>query len=262
MNGVERIYTIRLENLSLGYGRRILFSGANIGFGWGEFTALIGRNGTGKSTLLRTIASLARPLSGRILVNEQPLESLSREELARTISFVSTDEIRVANLKVADVVALGRAPYTNWFGSLTAEDHQIIDRSLELVGMTDFASKGVDTLSDGERQRVMIARALAQDTPVILLDEPTAFLDLPNKYEICLLLRRLAHNSGKCIIFSTHDLSIAIELCDTMAMIEDGSFCYGTAQDLIDTGRLQRLFHSTQLFFDSQTLSVKLKNRD
>lgn len=260
MTEAQRIYTIELHDLSLGYGERVLFHGANIGFGWGEFTALIGRNGTGKSTLLRTIAALVKPMQGTISVNGRPLTQMTPGEIAQQISFVSTDEVRIANLRVADVVALGRAPYTNWIGRLTAQDRRMVVESLEMVGMSAFADKGIDTLSDGERQRVMIARALAQDTPIILLDEPTAFLDLPNKYEICLLLRSLAHKQGKCIIFSTHDLSIALELCDTIAMIESGKFHYGTAEKLIRDNEIQQLFNETSLFFDAESNSVRLKN--
>ncbi len=255
----SRINTVQLHSLTLGYGDRMLFEGADIGFGWGEFTALIGRNGTGKSTLLRTIAALTKPLAGYISVNGRRLEEMSRHEIASQISFVSTDEVRVANLKVRDVVALGRTPYTNWVGSLSEADKTRITESLALVGMGSFSHKGIDTLSDGERQRVMIARALAQDTPIILLDEPTAFLDLPNKYEICLLLRELAHKQGKCIIFSTHDLSIALELCDTIAMIDSGRFFYGTARTLSSSGVLQRLFDNTPLTFDPASRSIKLR---
>lgn len=255
----ERIYTVELKNVTLGYGERVLFADADLGFGWGEFTALIGRNGTGKSTLLRTISALAEPLKGDIIIDGKPLRELSAREVASRISFVSTDEVRITNLKVADVVALGRAPYTNWIGSLTAEDREKVAGSLALVGMTAFAHKAIDTLSDGERQRVMIARALAQDTPIILLDEPTAFLDLPNRYEICLLLRELAHKQKKTIIFSTHDLNVAFELCDTLAVIENGRFHYGTAEKLIRDGDIQRLFTGTSLDFDPGTRSVRLK---
>lgn len=255
----ERIYTIELRGLTLGYGERILFENAGIGFGWGEFTALVGRNGTGKSTLLRTIASLAKPLRGGIMIDGRPLEEMTSREIASKISFVSTDEVRTTNLRVADVVGLGRAPYTNWIGTLRDEDRDIVRRSLELVGMGAFAQKSMDTLSDGERQRVMIARALAQDTPIILLDEPTAYLDLPNKYEICLLLRELAHKEKKSIIFSTHDLSIALELCDTLAMIEGGRFYYGTAAKLIENNEIQRLFSDTSLWFDPAANNVRLK---
>ena len=255
----ERIYTVELRNVTLGYGERVLFSGANLGFGCGEFTALVGRNGTGKSTLLRTIAGLAKPLHGEIVVDGEPVGGMTARELASRISFVSTDEVRITNLKVADVVALGRAPYTNWIGSLTAEDRQKVVESLSLVGMSAFAHKAMDTLSDGERQRVMIARALAQDTPIILLDEPTAFLDLPNRYDICLLLRELAHKQKKTIVFSTHDLNVALELCDTMAVIENGRFHYGPTVKLIEDGDIQRLFEGTAVFFDAETKTVKMK---
>ncbi len=256
---MKRIYTIELHGVTLGYGERVLMADANVGFGWGELTALIGRNGTGKSTLLRTIAALAKPQKGVITIGGRDVASLTMREVAGQIAFVSTDDVRVQNLHVWDVVSLGRAPYTNWVGRLTAEDRAKVEESLRLVGMEQFAEASMDSLSDGERQRVMIARALAQDTPIILLDEPTAFLDLPNKYEICLLLRKLAHKEGKCILFSTHDLSIAIELCDTIAMIEGGEFRYGTAEMLIEEGAMQRLFESTQIEFDRQRGNVRLK---
>lgn len=256
---MERIYTIELHDVTLGYGSRVLMADANVGFGWGELTALIGRNGTGKSTLLRTIAALAKPQRGTITINGKRVDSLTMKEVASQIAFVSTDDVRVQNLHVWDVVSLGRAPYTNWVGRLTAEDKAKVEQSLALVGMADFAAASMESLSDGERQRVMIARALAQDTPIILLDEPTAFLDLPNKYEICLLLRRLAHSEGKCILFSTHDLSIAIELCDTVAMIEGGKFHYGTAEMLIENGDMGRIFEHTQIEFDREKGNVRLK---
>lgn len=259
MAQMERIYTIELHNVTLGYGDRVLMADASVGFGWGELTALIGRNGTGKSTLLRTIAALARPQGGYITINGEDSSRLSMREIASRIAFVSTDDVRVQNLHVWDVVSLGRAPYTNWVGRLTEEDRVKVRESLALVGMEAFAEASMDSLSDGERQRVMIARALAQDTPIILLDEPTAFLDLPNKYEICLLLKRLAHKEGKCILFSTHDLSIAIELCDTIAMIEGGKFHYGTAEMLMEEGVMQRIFESTQIEFDRARGNVRLK---
>ena len=138
------------------------------------------------------------------------------EKLARNISFVTTDKVRIANLRCKDVVALGRAPYTNWIGQLQPEDQKRVDEAMQLVGMSGYAEKTMDKMSDGECQRIMIARALAQDTPVILLDEPTAFLDLPNRYELCLLLKKLAQEEKKCVLFSTHDLDIALSLCDSI----------------------------------------------
>lgn len=256
---MERIYTIELHDVTLGYGERVLMADASVGFGWGELTALIGRNGTGKSTLLRTIAALAKPQKGHITIGGVDASELTMREVASRIAFVSTEDVRVQNLHVWDVVSLGRAPYTNWVGRLTEEDKTKVRESLRLVGMEHFAESSMDSLSDGERQRVMIARALAQDTPIILLDEPTAFLDLPNKYEICLLLKRLAHKEGKCILFSTHDLSIAIELCDTIAVIEGGKFHYGTAEMLIEEGVMQRIFDSAQIEFDRERGNVRLK---
>ncbi len=259
MADMERIYTIELHDVTLGYGERVLMADASVGFGWGELTALIGRNGTGKSTLLRTIAALAKPQKGHITIGGMDASELTMREVASRIAFVSTEDVRVQNLHVWDVVSLGRAPYTNWVGRLTEEDKTKVRESLRLVGMEHFAESSMDSLSDGERQRVMIARALAQDTPIILLDEPTAFLDLPNKYEICLLLKRLAHKEGKCILFSTHDLSIAIELCDTIAVIEGGKFHYGTAEMLIEEGVMQRIFDSAQIEFDRERGNVRLK---
>ncbi|MDY3978664.1 MAG: ABC transporter ATP-binding protein [Tidjanibacter sp.] len=259
MTDAKRINTVSLNDLTLGYGQRRLFCNANVGFGWGEFTALVGRNGSGKSTLLRTIAALSKPVGGTISVCGRELSTLSQREVAERIAFVSTDEVKVPDLRVVDLVSIGRAPYTNWAGSLTDNDRAVVAKSLELVGMTSFGEASVDSLSDGERQRVMIARALAQDTPVVLLDEPTAFLDLPNKYEICLLLSRLAHIEGKCVIFSTHDLQIALELCDTIAMIDDGEFRYGTADMLVQSGALQHMFDRTQLEFNAVERTVRLK---
>jgi iron complex transport system ATP-binding protein len=237
-----RINTVELHDLTLGYGKRRLLEHINLGFGWGEFTALIGRNGAGKSTLLRAIVGLERPIGGYITLDGRRMERLSRAEIASHVSFVSTEHIRIAGLRVADLVALGRAPYTGWLGRMSSDDTKAVSKALELVGMSDFTDKRLDNLSDGERQRIMLARALAQDTPVILLDEPTAFLDVPNKYEICRLLQQLSHNEGKCIVFSTHDLDIALKTCDTVALIADSTAYYGTTDTLSETGIIRRLF--------------------
>lgn len=253
--------TIEFRNLTLGYDDKTLFENVNISFRHGEFTSLLGRNGSGKSTLLRSIVKLQQPMSGDIILSGTPINELSTKKIAEQIAFVSTEEIRVPNLKVFDLVGLGRAPYTNWIGKLKNNDKKIVQESLEMVGMGSFAHKGVATLSDGERQRVMIARALAQETPIILLDEPTAFLDLPNKYEICLLLRRLAHEKKKTIIFSTHDLNVALELCDKLTIIDRQNLYYGTTQEIITDNRIQDMFENTQLFFDKANLTIKLKTR-
>ena len=165
---------ISLHGLTLAYGRRVLLRDADAVLPQGSITALIGRNGTGKSTLLRAIAGLGTA-TGEIRLCGKPLAALTALQRASTVSFVTTDKIRIANLACEDVVALGRAPYTNWIGRMQQADRDIVSRSLSLVGMSSFARKTMDRMSDGECQRILIARALAQDTPVILLDEPTAW---------------------------------------------------------------------------------------
>lgn len=212
---------ITLSNLTLAYQQKCLLRSANVTFGSGTLTALIGRNGAGKSTLLRALAAIDTPNEGAILLAEQNIHNLSAEHRAKLISFVSTQRVRIANMLCQDVVAIGRAPYTNWLGSMQDEDSQIVSSALKAVGMEDFALRAIDTLSDGECQRIMIARALAQQTPVIVLDEPTAFLDIPTRFEICRLLADLAHNSGKTIIFSTHDIDAAMPVCDAFAILDN-----------------------------------------
>lgn len=212
---------IALDRLTLAYGNKVILNAADTTFGRGTLTALIGRNGAGKSTLLRALAAIDNPHSGAVVVDSHPLYSLTAEERARLIAFVSTQRVRIANLNCQDVVAIGRAPYTNWLGRMQEQDHEIVSSALEAVGMTDFALRSIDSLSDGECQRIMIARALAQQTPVILLDEPTAFLDIPTRFEICRLLADLAHSSGKTIIFSTHDIDAALPVCDNFAILDN-----------------------------------------
>ena len=233
---------IRFENLTLGYGDRTLIHSLTGGVKRGELTALVGRNGTGKSTLLRAIAQLGEIHSGEIFLNGKPTADITSAELATLVAFVTTDKVRIANLRCRDVVALGRAPYTNWIGRMQQQDNEIVEQSLAAVGMSDYADKTMDRMSDGECQRIMIARALAQQTPIILLDEPTAFLDMPNRYELCTLLRKLAHEENKCILFSTHELDIALELCDSVALISPPQLHILPTQDMVRSGHIERLF--------------------
>ena len=174
---------ILFEKLRLGYGSRILIDDLSATIEGGALNALVGRNGTGKSTLLRAIVGLQERMAGDIRLQGRSVGDLTTAELAQAVAFVTTDKVRIANLKCRDVVALGRAPYTNWIGRMQEQDRKMVELALEMVGMADFADKTMDQMSDGECQRVMIARALAQETPIILLDEPTAFLDMPNRYE-------------------------------------------------------------------------------
>ena len=209
---------IRLENILLSYGSRTILDNVSLHLGKGELCALVGRNGAGKSTLLRALTS-----HPDTLIDDTPLGELSPEKLARSIAIVTTERIRIENLLVRDLVAMGRAPYTNWVGHLQDIDRQIVDEAIEKVGMAEFAERDTSTLSDGELQRVMIARAIAQQTPIILLDEPTAFLDIPTRFEVCRLLADLAHKEGKTILFSTHDVDSALPVCDAFVIIEGGS---------------------------------------
>lgn len=249
--------SLRLNQISLAYGSRILVREASASLPAGSLTALIGRNGSGKSTLLRVVAGLDEPAGGSVSLCERPLSDRSPRERAAVVSFVTTEKIRIADLTSEEVVALGRAPYTDWTGRLRPEDRALVARALELVGMEAFARKPLDRMSDGECQRVMIARALAQDTPVILLDEPTAFLDLPNRYELAMLLRRLAHEEGKCILFSTHDIDVALGFCDFVMLIDAPSLCCLPAAGMARSGRIERLFAGSGIRFDAATGRIR-----
>ena len=252
---------IALRHITLAYGDRVLLRDADAALPQGSLTALIGRNGTGKSTLLRTIAGLGAPASGEVVLCGRTLTALTPLQRASTVSFVTTDKVRIANLACEDVVALGRAPYTNWIGRMQEADRNIVARSLALVGMSAFARKTMDRMSDGECQRILIARALAQDTPVILLDEPTAFLDLPNRYELASLLRRLAHDEGKCIFFSTHDLDVALGLCDAVVLIDTPAMHCMNAVSMASSGHIERLFAGAGITFDPATLTIRLAKK-
>lgn len=210
---------IELRDLSIGYGNRELVSDAGAIFAPASLTALAGRNGSGKSTLLRAIAGLGKISAGEIIIDGKT-RFASAVERARSIAFVNTQRVRIANMKCRDLVGLGRAPYTDWAGRLGRRDREIVETALETVGMSAYADRTLDTMSDGECQRIMIARALAQDTPNILLDEPTSFLDLPNRYQLMELLGTLAHDRGKTILLSTHELDIALSTADTIALID------------------------------------------
>lgn len=250
---------IELKELTVGYGQRTLLDKVSAQLTGGQLVALLGRNGTGKSTLLRAMMGLKKPQGGAILLQEKNIVSLKPEELARNISFVTTDKVRIANLRCEDVVSMGRAPYTNWIGQLQPEDKERVVEAMRLVGMSDYAEKTMDKMSDGECQRIMIARALAQDTPVILLDEPTAFLDLPNRYELCLLLKKLAQKEGKCILFSTHDLDIALSLCDTIMLIDNPHLYALPTPEMVASGHIERLFRNESITFDAQEMRVRIK---
>lgn len=237
---------IQLKDFSIGFHERILLDKVSTDFVSAGLTALIGRNGSGKSTLLKAICGLNDNYSGEILIEGENLRKISKQKLARTIAYVNTQRPRMANLKCFDVVTLGRSPYTGWNGRLSAQDREIVGKALETVKMTDYQSRYFSSLSDGESQKVMIARALAQDTPCIILDEPTSFLDLPARYELVGLLKELVETQSKTILYSTHELNIALKLCDEIALIDSPSLINLPASQMLE--RLSSLNHPFSLF--------------
>lgn len=216
----------------------------------GEMVCLIGPNGCGKSTLLRTLSGLQPPLSGRVKINGQIIQKISAAERAQLISLVLTDRVEIENATVRSIVAMGRHPYSNWWGTLSVEEVEKVNDAIRLVHLEKKANQLLTELSDGEKQRVMIAKAFVQDTPVIMLDEPTAHLDLPNRVEIMLLLHRLAHRSGKAILLSTHELDMALQAADRIWLMTEKGIEEGVPEDLVLRGNFSDAFLSPNFFFN------------
>ena len=211
---------ITLSHLSVGYkvGHTVI-SDINLTLQSGQLACLIGENGVGKSTLLKTLTGFLPKLEGSLLLDGKDISEFSQRALARQISIVLTQKPDVQNLTVEEIIGLGRSPYTGFFGKLHANDQQIVDESITAVGIEKLKNRMIQTLSDGERQKVMIAKALAQQTPIIFLDEPTAFLDFSSKVETFQLLQRMAHEMGKLVLLSTHDLELAVRFSDTLLQV-------------------------------------------
>jgi iron complex transport system ATP-binding protein len=262
MIGEEKI--IALSNASIGYSAKahddnVVKSGISVYALKGELVSVIGGNGVGKSTLLRTIAGFQPSMGGEVLIRGRQVNTYLEKELALIMSYVSTEIIRVPNLSVFDLVSLGRYPHTNWFGKLSDEDRDIVEEAIKSVGLLGYENRMVNYISDGERQKAMIARTLAQNTDVIVLDEPTAFLDLANKYEIVHILHELSSGKGKTVLFSTHDLTTAIAESDRMWVMLNDSVKQGSPEDLILGGDFASLFHSEHLFFDQQKGDFRIR---
>ena len=257
--------TITLTNLAIGYRQKhsvkTVASQLNAQIMQGELTCLLGPNGVGKSTLLRTLSAFQPQVEGEVLIgaDQQPLTSLSDRQLSKLIGVVLTEKPDVHNMTVRELVGLGRSPYTGFWGGLTKEDYQVVDESIRQVGIESLSSRQIDTLSDGERQKVMIAKALAQQTPIIFLDEPTAFLDFPSKVEVMQLLRQLAREMQKTIFMSTHDLELALQVADTIWLMERGALNVGTPRQLAECGALSRFVERQGIEFDRETLSVRVR---
>lgn len=242
---------VTLSHLSIGYGSRIVLSDINATLQSGQMTSLLGPNGAGKSTLLRTLAAFQPSISGEIIISGRPLRQFSSSQLSTVVGVVLTDKVDVHGMTVSDLVAMGRSPYTGFWGGLSAKDKLAVEEAMTQVGISSLSQRYVHTLSDGERQKVMIAKALAQQTPIILLDEPTAFLDFPSKVEMMRLLRRLAHQGGKTIFLSTHDVELALQLSDSIWLMLDGLLQTGSREQLIEKGLLSRFIHCEGVRFDA-----------
>jgi iron complex transport system ATP-binding protein len=246
-------------NLSIGYrsrinGDKVIASTLNLNLKRGEMVCLLGPNGAGKSTLMRTLSGLLPKLSGKVCIEEQDLDLLHPSSLAQKLSLVLTDRVEVGNLDVEDVVTLGRTPYTSWLGNLNASDRQRIHSAMEVTGILHMKNQNLNALSDGERQKVMLARALAQDTPIILLDEPTAHLDLPSRVEMMRLLHQLARTMGKAVLLSTHELDLALQAADRLwLMPSHGELLTGTPEDLVLNGGFETTFTKTGFYFNVST---------
>jgi iron complex transport system ATP-binding protein len=259
---------ISTKKLDIGFpakGRRssptVVASNINVALQGEQVVCLLGPNGSGKSTLIRTLAGLHHPLDGEVLLQGKNLRQFAVKEIAQRVSTVLTDRITIGNISVYELVAFGRSPYTGWFGSLNKKDEEIIEWAIASAGIEQFVDRDVLHLSDGERQKVMIARALAQDTSAVLLDEPTAHLDLPNRVEIIRLLRKLAHDTNKGILLSTHELDLALKAADTLWLISrDGEVITGTPEDLVLDGTFEAVFEKDSFDFDRSTGSFQLHN--
>ncbi len=242
---------LQARNITTGYATKALHHFDELSLPQGELVCMLGPNGAGKSTLLRVLSALQAPLSGDVLLDGKPINKLNRKFLAKNISVVLTEKIQVSELSVFDLIATGRYPYTNLLGNLGKEDKKIIEEAAEQCGVHAFLGNKIDSLSDGERQKAMIAKSLAQQSPILFLDEPAAFLDYPSKLELMLLLRKISSEQKKSILMSTHDVEPAIESADQLWLLgKEKKFETGTPEDLVLSGSLARFFDHHQVDFD------------
>ena len=256
--------SVKLSSLSIGYrtGKetRQVATGLCASLFSGELTCLLGPNGVGKSTLLRTLAAFQPPLSGTVTIGDSELSTMSARKISRTIGIVLTEKPDVPGMTAREMVAMGRSPYTGFWGRQDDEDKVIVNEAITTVGINALADRLVGTLSDGERQKVMIAKALAQQTPIVLLDEPTAFLDFPSKVDTMLLLRRICREQQKTVFLSTHDLELALQTANRLWLLMPGGYLHvGTPKELAKQGQLAQFIERTNVMFNPETLVITVK---
>lgn len=243
-------------SLSIGYHSKkehhVIAENLNLTLAAGQLISLVGANGIGKSTLLRTITGIQKPLRGAVFLNEKNIHDFQPLELAQHLSLVLTEKLPPSNLTVFELIALGRQPYTNWLGNLSSEDHEKINQAIALTHIQHLVTKKHHEISDGQLQIVLIARALAQDTPLIILDEPTTHLDLLHKVSVFKLLKKLSQETNKCILFSTHDIDLAIQLSDEMIVMTEENLVQDQPCNLITKGVFSSLFKDDSITFDGE----------
>jgi iron complex transport system ATP-binding protein len=242
--------------------RQVLLPPLNGSAAKGELIAVIGKNGIGKSTLLRTFAGLQDLITGKLTIDGKNIIDFSRLQLSAKIGYISTEIVKVSNMKVYDLVSLGRFPHTNWLGRIEVADHNMIMEAISKTGMTEFSYRPVTELSDGERQRAMIAMVLAQDAGIMIMDEPTAFLDISSKFEIIHLMNELTRNRNKTVIFSTHDLATAVSQADKIWLLKEQGLTEGAPEDLMLEGSFETLFDSKKVDFNSNDGSFTIRNEE
>jgi iron complex transport system ATP-binding protein len=254
---------LHTTNLTIGYKNKsnntIIAKNININLESGKLIGLIGANGIGKSTLLKTLTGIIKPIEGNVFINENSIESFNPESLAKELSIVLTEHLPPSNLSVYEIVALGRQPYTNWLGKLSLEDKNKIDEAIILTEINSFQHKNHYEISDGQLQKTLIARALAQDTNLIILDEPTTHLDLVHKVTLLKLLQKLSHEKGKTILYSTHDIDLAIQLCDEMIVLTETEVIQNQPCKLIEEGVFNAIFKNDNIRFDASLGKFNIK---
>lgn len=264
--GKERNIILSFRQLEIGFrsgkSSKILLPPLDGDSKEGELIAVIGKNGVGKSTMLRTLTGLQQSIQGNLTIENRNIKEFTRNTLSSKVGYISTEVVKVSNMRVRDLVALGRFPHTNWIGSIKQTDKESIEDALRRTGMEELADRPVTQISDGERQRAMIAMVLAQDPQVMILDEPTAFLDISSRYDIIHLLHELTRKRNKLIIFSTHDLNIAINQADKIWLLKDDGLTEGSPEDLMINGLFSDLFDESKVRFNRSDGSFTLRNEE
>lgn len=254
----KQVPLLETKNLEIGYAQKSIARAIDLKIPKGKLIATIGINGSGKSTLLKTLIGQLQPKNGEILLENDNIQELSAKQIAEKISIVLTHTHFSKNLSIQEFVALGRHPYTNWLGVLSAKDKQAVTEALELIDLNNKANRKCSNLSDGQLQKVMLARALAQDTPLIVLDEPTTHLDMYHKVFVLKMLKDLTQKTGKTIVFASHEINLALQLCDEIILINQEKVIQDTPQGLIENEHLEQLFPKNLIRFDKKSKSFKI----